>query len=347
MTTTALPEQGQLVQVRSRPWVVNQIKPSSLPTPAMQLPNTALQHLLTLASVEDDGLGEELQVIWEIEPGAKVVEKVALPDPSGFDSPEKLDAFLDAVRWGAASTADVKNIQSPFRSGIEIEDYQLDPVAEVWAEKGRSKLQRVAARVVPNEVLDTPAVIAHVRLVVIGGDSFRLHEEIIATGGFIKDQKWGTRLNVGQTESALVGATSKEPSTAVKAKLLELYPTLTSSLASALESRMKQMVDGLQKKLAERTDKEAKDIESILTELKKSIEAELKDPVYIQPMLEGFDDPEKERFERNKDAMRARAKGIPEEIKRETAAIRARFANPQARMFPVAVTFLVPEKMAI
>ncbi len=216
--------------------------------------------------------------------------------------------------------------------------------AEVWAEKGRSKLQRVSARVVPNDVLDTPAVIAHARLVVIGGDSYRLHEEIIAAGGFIKDQKWGSRLNVGQTESAVAGATAKEPSAAAKAKLLELYPSLTSSLASALEARMKQMVDGLQKKLADRAEKEAKDITSILTELKKSIEAELKDPAYIQPSL--FDDPEQERFERNKDAMRARAKEIPEEIKRETEAIRARFADPQARMFPVAVTFLVPEKMA-
>ena len=122
------PEQGQLVQVRSRPWVVNDVKPSSLPPPAMKLPVARPQHLLTLSSVEDDGLGEEVQIVWEIEPGAKVVEKVALPEPSGFDAPEKLDAFLDAVRWGAASTADVKNIQSPFRSGIEIEDYQLDPV---------------------------------------------------------------------------------------------------------------------------------------------------------------------------------------------------------------------------
>lgn len=216
--------------------------------------------------------------------------------------------------------------------------------AEVWAERGRSKLQRVTARVVPNDVLDAPAVVAHARLVVIGGDSYRLHEEIIATGGFIKDQKWGGRLNVGQTESALAGAVTKEPSAVVKAKLLELYPTLTSSLASALEARMKQMVDGLQKKLADRADKEAKDIEYILTELKRSIEAELKDPAYIQPLL--FDDPEQERFERNKDAMRARAKEIPDEIKRETEAIRARFADPQARMFPVAVTFLIPEKMA-
>ena len=66
--------------------------------------------------------------IWEIEPGATVIEKVALPRPTGFDAPDRLDAFLDAVRWGAASTADVRNIQSPFRSGIDIEDYQLDPV---------------------------------------------------------------------------------------------------------------------------------------------------------------------------------------------------------------------------
>jgi ERCC4-related helicase len=216
--------------------------------------------------------------------------------------------------------------------------------AEVWAEKGRSKLHRVAARIVPNDVLDMPVVIAHARLVVIGGDSYRLHEEIIATGGLIRDQKWGGRLNVGQTESALAGVTARGPSEKVKAKLLELYPTLTASLASALEARMKQKVDVLQKDLLARADKEAKDIASILTELKKSIEAELNDPVYIQPSL--FDDPEQERFERNKDAMRARAKEIPEEIKRETAAIRARFANPQARMFPVAVTFLVPQRMA-
>lgn len=107
---------------------------------------------------------------------------------------------------------------------------------------------------------------------------------------------------------------------------------------------MKQLVEGLQKKLAERADKEVRDIESILTELKKSIVAELNDPHYVQPMLFVFE--EQERFERNKDAMRTRVKEIPDEIIRETEAIRARFVDPQARMFPVAVTFLIPEKMA-
>jgi len=198
--------------------------------------------------------------------------------------------------------------------------------------------------VVPNDLLDIPAVIAHARLVVIGGDSYRLHEELIAAGGYIRDQKWGGRLNVGQMEKVLDGATANEPSPTVKTKLLQLYPSLTSPLISALEARVRDRVDGLHKKLTERAEKEAKDITSILTELKKSIEAELKDPAYIQPTL--FATEEQERFERNRDAMRARAREIPEEIERETAAIRARFADPQARMFPVAVTFLVPEKMA-
>jgi hypothetical protein len=148
---------------------------------------------------------------------------------------------------------------------------------------------------------------------------------------------------LGQTEAAIAGATDRSVSQQVQQRLLELYPAFRTPLASALEARMKQLVDGLQKKLAERADKEAGDIASILTELKKSIEGELNDPVYVQPTL--FATEEQERYDRNKDAMRCRVNEIPEEIERETAAIRARFASPQARMFPVAVTFLVPEKV--
>ncbi len=216
--------------------------------------------------------------------------------------------------------------------------------AEVWAEKERSKLHRVTARVVPDDIIDTPALIAHARLVVIGGDSHRLHEEVIAAGGLIKQGKWGGRLNVGQTETTLAAGTDTMPSDSVNLKLLELYPSLTNSLASALEARMKDRVSGLEKRLKERAEKEASDIKAILTELKKAIEAELDESDYQQ--LELFSDPEKEQLERNKNAMRARKNEIPDEIKRETAAIKSRFANPQARMFPVAVTFLVPEKLS-
>src|SRR5207247_261533 len=118
-TTSPQPEQGQMVSVRSRNWMITDVSASTLPPERLQTGVEAPQHLLTLSSVEDDGLGEELNVIWELEPGARVVEKVALPEPTGFDAPAQLDAFLDAVRWGASSSADVRNIQAPFRFGIE------------------------------------------------------------------------------------------------------------------------------------------------------------------------------------------------------------------------------------
>ena len=122
-----LPQQGQVVQVRQRRFVVTAIHQSQLPPDLLHTP-TALQHLITLSSVEDDALGEELQVIWEVEPGAQLIDHAALPTPTGFDPPARFDAFLDAVRWGTVASANVRALQSPFRSGITIEDYQLDPV---------------------------------------------------------------------------------------------------------------------------------------------------------------------------------------------------------------------------
>jgi hypothetical protein len=124
----AIPEPGQLVRLRQRQYVVTDVRQSIAPTRISSAGLQKSQHVVSLASIEDDAMGEELQTIWELEPGAHVYERVELPQPTGFDAPERLDAFLDAVRWGASSSADIRNLQAPFRSGIEIEDYQLDPV---------------------------------------------------------------------------------------------------------------------------------------------------------------------------------------------------------------------------
>ncbi len=111
-----LPEPGQLVDVRHRRYVVVEVTASTLPPPVLSAGTFERQHLVTLSSVEDDALGEDLQMIWEVEPGATPIEKTPLPPPVGFDAPQRLDTFLNAVRWGAASSADVKAIQAPFRS---------------------------------------------------------------------------------------------------------------------------------------------------------------------------------------------------------------------------------------
>src|SRR5664280_192689 len=63
----SVPEQGQLAVVRQRRYVVTDVRSGVSGAQLAQRP----QHLVSLTSIEDDALGEELQVIWEIEPGAR------------------------------------------------------------------------------------------------------------------------------------------------------------------------------------------------------------------------------------------------------------------------------------
>lgn len=116
------PEPGQLVEVRRRQWIVSDVDASAV------APGMPKQHLVKLSSIDEDALGEEIEVLWELEPGAHVIERAGLPTLSGLDDPSTLEAFLDAVRWGAATNADRGYLQAPFRSGVSIEDYQLDPL---------------------------------------------------------------------------------------------------------------------------------------------------------------------------------------------------------------------------
>ena len=117
------PEPGQLVEVRRRQWVV-----ADLQTSPASNGHFSAQNLVTLSSIDEDSLGEQIEVIWEIEPGAHIIERAGLPSITGQDDTERLEAFLDAVRWGAATNADRGFLQAPFRSGVSIEDFQLDPL---------------------------------------------------------------------------------------------------------------------------------------------------------------------------------------------------------------------------
>ncbi|MYM00028.1 DEAD/DEAH box helicase family protein [Novosphingobium sp. FGD1] len=117
-----IPEPGQLVEARRRQWIVSDVDSGST------APSLPKRHLIRLTSIDEDALGEEIEVLWELEPGAHVIERAGLPRITGLDDPASLEAFLDAVRWGAATNADRAYLQAPFRSGVSIEDFQLDPL---------------------------------------------------------------------------------------------------------------------------------------------------------------------------------------------------------------------------
>jgi hypothetical protein len=71
------PEVGELVRARGQQWVVNRRSTSTQPRDELtaELPGRTL---VTLTSVSDDDLGDELTVVWEV-PGREVLPQTRLP----------------------------------------------------------------------------------------------------------------------------------------------------------------------------------------------------------------------------------------------------------------------------
>ncbi len=216
--------------------------------------------------------------------------------------------------------------------------------AEIWSSGSEVRLGRVCARVAD---VDEPVVIAHARLVVTGGDGHRLHEEVIQAGGRISRGRFA-RYNVGQVRDALTAATPDDAGAAVKAELVDLWDSIAGPLYDAVEARGSERADSLQRTLLDRASGDVEAIGAVLNDLRATIEAqldELEGDRSVQLTLE-FDTDEREQFRRDVEALRRRLDDIPGEIEREQDAIRRRYADPTPRLFPAAVTFLLPSAVA-
>ena len=127
----SVPEPGQVVEVRGSTWAVAQVEHQGLPRSPADETVAGLNHAVTLQALDEDRLGEELTVVWELEVGHTVTPAQGLPAriaPDGFDDPNTLAGFVDAMRWGAVTSADDRSVQAPFHSGVAVEAYQLEPL---------------------------------------------------------------------------------------------------------------------------------------------------------------------------------------------------------------------------
>ncbi|XTZ17899.1 DISARM system SNF2-like helicase DrmD [Micromonospora echinospora] len=227
--------------------------------------------------------------------------------------------------------------------------------AELWAGTRRvdgtthpdatgtaAKLSRVTARVVPGDLLRTPAVVAHGRVVITGAEGTRLHEEIVVAGGPIEAGRL-VRAKQEDLDRLLAAATDELPGERVREQLTGLWPELTKPLARALAVRADQRARSLDGLLARRCAEEVTAIEAVLTELAATIRAKLADePHWEQPSLFAL---EKEQLHADRESLRARLDDIPAQREREAEVLRRRYADPTARWFPASVTFLVPASL--
>ena len=115
-----LPNPGQVLKARHRQWLVESVEDGG----AGDSP------LLRLVCLDDDAPGEELEILWDLEVGASVIDPASEGiDPRGrLDPPGHFGAYLHALKWSAVSAADATRFQAPFRAGIKLMAHQLTPL---------------------------------------------------------------------------------------------------------------------------------------------------------------------------------------------------------------------------
>ncbi len=117
-----LPQTGDVVRVRARQHLVEDVVP---PGRIGQQ-----QTLVRLSCMDDDSQGTALGVLWEREIDAEVIQESAWTDLGrrGFDPPQLFSAFLHSLRWNLVTSTNPRLFQSPYRAGIEVMAYQLEPL---------------------------------------------------------------------------------------------------------------------------------------------------------------------------------------------------------------------------
>jgi len=116
-----LPEPGELVQLRSRRWLVEEVLAAPEPGASLRV---------RLACADDDAQGQPLEVFWDYEPDRLILEEEGWADLAarGFDPPRTFAAYLHTLRWSCVTATDPNLFQSPFRAGIRIDAYQMEPL---------------------------------------------------------------------------------------------------------------------------------------------------------------------------------------------------------------------------
>ena len=119
--TAGVPAPGAVAHVRERRYLVERVAPPPAPGEAT---------LVEMSCLEDDAQGETLAVLWEHEIAARVLEEDGWAGVAGggFDDPVLFAAYLRTLSWNCVTATDPNLFQAPFRAGIRIDAYQLDPL---------------------------------------------------------------------------------------------------------------------------------------------------------------------------------------------------------------------------
>lgn len=116
-----VPTPGQIVRVRQRQYLVEEV---------VAAPDFGDSPLVRMACLDDDAQGRRLEVLWDKEVDAEILsgESWQRLAQKGFDPPRLFSSYLHAMRWNCVTATNPRLFQAPFRAGIQLHAYQLEPL---------------------------------------------------------------------------------------------------------------------------------------------------------------------------------------------------------------------------
>ena len=99
-----VPRIGELVQLRSRRWLVEEVAPASIAGQSVRV---------QLACADDDAQGQSLEVFWDCQLDRRILQHEGWGNlaAKGFDDPRRFAAFLHTLRWNCV-TATAPNLST-------------------------------------------------------------------------------------------------------------------------------------------------------------------------------------------------------------------------------------------
>ena len=112
---------GAVVRCRTRRYLVEDV----------QAPQDAGgDTVVSMACMEDDAIGARLTVFREREIDFELLGESSWDAVAqrGFDQPKQFAAYLNTLRWNCVTATDAELFQAPYRAGIDVKAYQLEPL---------------------------------------------------------------------------------------------------------------------------------------------------------------------------------------------------------------------------
>lgn len=124
-----IPSPGDVVALRHRRYLVEHVdapEGNQRETPG----GARLMHRVRGVCLDDDDQGRAIEVIWELELGARILQPHAegLGEITALDRPRAFGAWLDTLAWSCVTATRADLFQSPFRAGIKLFNHQLTPL---------------------------------------------------------------------------------------------------------------------------------------------------------------------------------------------------------------------------